>query len=361
MAESRPVILTCAQPTGRLTLGNYLGAIRNWTTLLDEHACYFGIVDLHAITVDYTPAELRRNTLSCVAQYIACGLDPERSHIFVQSHVTGHAELAWILGCLTPIGELQRMTQFKEKVAQLGFRQSEGGAADELRFADEEARPQASVNSGLLMYPVLMAADILLYNADAVPVGNDQRQHLELCRDLAQRFNHRYSETFTVPEPFIPEAGARIMSLQEPDQKMSKSDANQNATLFILDEPDTLRKKIMGAVTDSGNEIAVRDDKPGVSNLVRVFAAATGRTTESVEEEFAGQGYGAFKKTVAEAVAETLAPVRRRYHELIEDKAYLRSVFAAGAEAAQKRARKTLSKVYRKAGFVERPRPDKDG
>ncbi|MFO8026288.1 MAG: tryptophan--tRNA ligase, partial [Opitutales bacterium] len=194
MSESKPVILTCAQPTGGLTIGNYLGAVKNWATMLDDYECYFGVVDQHAITVKYTPAELRKNTLSCVAQYIACGLDPERSNIFIQSHVTGHTELAWVLSCITPIGDLQRMTQFKEKAAKLGFKVAEGEGGD-LKFAHEGARAQASVNAGLLMYPVLMAADILLYNADAVPVGNDQRQHLELCRDLAQRFNHNYSET----------------------------------------------------------------------------------------------------------------------------------------------------------------------
>ena len=223
---------------------------------------------MHAITVKYAPADLRANTLSCVAQYIACGLDPERSNIFIQSHVTGHTELAWLLSCITPLGDLQRMTQFKEKAAKLGFNVGEG---NDLKFSHEGARAQASVNSGLLMYPVLMAADILLYNADAVPVGNDQRQHLELCRDLAQRFNHTYSETFTIPEGFIPKAGARIMSLQDPSRKMSKSDENQSSTLYILDEPAQLKKKIMSAVTDSGNEIVARDDKPGVTNLLQIY------------------------------------------------------------------------------------------
>ncbi len=355
MSDAKPVILTCAQPTGALTLGNYLGAVKNWATMLDDYTCYFGVVDQHAITVKYTPAELRKNTLSCVAQYIACGLDPARSNIFIQSHVTGHTELAWVLSCITPIGDLQRMTQFKEKAAKLGFKVAEGEGGD-IKFAHEGARAQASVNAGLLMYPVLMAADILLYNADAVPVGNDQRQHLELCRDLAQRFNHTYSETFTIPEPFIPQAGARIMSLQDPERKMSKSDENQNATLYLLDEPKVLQKKIMSAVTDSGNEIKAAEDKPGVSNLLQIYAASSGREIAEIEDSLAGQGYGALKKEVADAVIAMLEPVQSKYRELIADKAYLEEVLSAGAALAQKRAFKMLAKVYRKAGFVERPR-----
>ncbi len=245
------------------------------------------------------------------------------------------------------------MTQFKEKAAKLGF---SAGESHDLKFTHEGARAQASVNAGLLMYPVLMAADILLYNADAVPVGNDQRQHLELCRDLAQRFNHQYSETFTVPEPFIPKLGARIMSLQDPLRKMSKSDANQGATLYILDEPAVLKKKIMSAVTDSGSEIVAREDKPGVSNLLQIYSAMSGRTVSDIESSLVGQGYGSLKTEVAEAVITALEPVQGRYRELINDKAYLESVLKSGAEAAQKRAYKMLSKVYRKAGFVERPR-----
>lgn len=354
MSEEKPVILTCAQPTGVLTMGNYLGAIKNWATMLDDYNCFFGVVDQHAITVKYTPADLRKNTLSCVAQYIACGLDPERANIFIQSHVVGHTELAWLLSCITPIGELQRMTQFKEKAAKLGFKVSDDES--DLKFSHEGARAQASVNSGLLMYPVLMAADILLYNADAVPVGNDQRQHLELCRNLAQRFNHNYSETFTIPEPFIPKAGARIMSLQEPTAKMSKSDENQNATLFILDKPDVLKKKIMSAVTDSGSEIKAAEDKPGVSNLLQIHTAISGTSTAELEDAFVGKGYGDLKKEVADVVIAALEPVQQRYDELIADKKYLESVLKNGAGEAQKRAYKILSKVYRKAGFVERPR-----
>ncbi len=355
MSSEKPVILTCAQPSGQLTLGNYLGAIRNWTTLMDDYECFFGVVDMHAITTRYVPADLRANTLSCVALYMACGLDPHRSHIFVQSHIIGHTELAWVLSCLTPIGELQRMTQFKEKAAKLGFKVAEGD--DEgVRFAHEGARAQATINSGLLMYPVLMAADILLYNAKAVPVGNDQRQHLELCRDLAQRFNQTYSDTFTIPEAYIPKSGARIMSLQNPLAKMSKSDENTQGTLFILDSPDVLKKKIMSAVTDSGSEVRNADDKPGVSNLLQILAAVTGDSIESLEASFEGKGYGAFKQAVADAVIAALEPVQTRYQALISDKAYLNDVLQKGADAAQKRAYKTLAKVYRKAGFVERPR-----
>ena len=353
MSEAKPVILTCAQPTGQLTIGNYLGAVKNWATMLDDYECYFGVVDLHAITVKYSPTELRKNTLSCVAQYIACGLDPERSKIFVQSHVIGHTELAWLLSCITPIGDLQRMTQFKEKAAKLGFK---AGEVNELKFTHEGARAGASVNSGLLMYPVLMAADILLYNADAVPVGNDQRQHLELCRDLAQRFNHTYSDTFTIPKPFIPKQGARVMALQDPERKMSKSDENQSSTLYILDEPSVLKKKIMSAVTDSSSEIVASDDKPGVSNLLQIYSTMSGRSVADIEVSLKGEGYGTLKKEVADAVISVFEPVQAKYKDLIDDKSYLEGVLRSGADAAQKRAYKVLGKVYRKAGFVERPR-----
>ena len=353
MSQAKPVILTCAQPSGQLTIGNYLGAVKNWATMLDDYECYFGVVDLHAITVKYSPADLRKNTFSCVAQYIACGLDPERSNIFVQSHVIGHTELAWLLSCITPIGDLQRMTQFKEKAAKLGFKLGEG---NELKFTHDGARSGASVNSGLLMYPVLMAADILLYNADAVPVGNDQRQHLELCRDLAQRFNHKYSDTFTIPKPFIPKQGARIMALQDPERKMSKSDENQSSTIYILDEPSVLKKKIMSAVTDSSSEIVASEDKPGVSNLLQIYSVMSGRTVADIEGSLKGEGYGTLKKEVADAVISVFEPVQAKYKDLIGDKSYLEGVLRSGASAAQKRAYKVLGKVYRKAGFVERPR-----
>lgn len=335
-ATSRPVVLTCAQPSGKLHLGNYLGAVGNWVNYLDSHECYFGLVDLHAITLPYTPAELRQNTFDCLAQYIACGLDPERAHLFVQSHIHGHTELAWVLGCLCPLGRLQRMTQFKDK----SLKQGDG---------DE-------VGSGLLFYPVLMAADILLYNADVVPVGEDQKQHLELTRDLATKFNHTYSDTFKVPEVHIPKTGARIMSLQHPDKKMSKSDEQQSGTLYITDEPNILRKKIMSAVTDSGSEVRAAADKPGITNLLNIMSAVTGKPISELEAQFEGQTYAPFKEAVAEAVIERLTPVREKYQAVVSDKKYLESVLKAGADAAQKRAYKTLGKVYRKAGFAERVR-----
>jgi tryptophanyl-tRNA synthetase len=364
MAENQPVskpksvVLTCAQPTGMLTLGNYLGAVRNWSTMLEDHDCFFGIVDLHAITNSYTPSVLRKNVYDCVAQYIACGLDPEKCNQFVQSHVTGHTELAWILTCLTPIGELQRMTQFKDKAAKLGFKVATPSEAetDSITFSHQGARAQSSINAGLLCYPVLMAADILLYNADLVPVGEDQRQHLELCRDLAQRFNGQYSETFKVPEAFVPKVGARIMSLTDPDRKMSKSDPNDKATLFVLDEPDRIKKKIASAVTDSGAEIKAVKEKPGVSNLLGIHSALSGQSLESLEAHFEGKGYGILKSELADMIIETLNPVRKKYNELVKNKDYLNEILAKGAEGAQKRAYKMLAKVYRKAGFPDKAR-----
>ena len=330
---AKPVVLTCAQPTGRLHLGNYLGAVLNWGRMQDDHECYFGIVDQHAITVPYVPARLRENTYSCLAQYVASGLDPARSRLFVQSHVIGHTELAWILGCLCPLGQLERMTQFKDK-----------------------SRKQESVDAGLLFYPVLMAADILLYNAALVPVGDDQKQHLELARDLAEKFNHRYSDTFKVPEPFISKVGSRIMSLQDPTAKMSKSDPNHAATVFVTDRPEDIRKKIMSAVTDSSAEVRSGADKPGVTNLLSIMSACTGRSVATLEAEFAGKGYGDFKKAVADAVVAMLDPVRLRYDELIKDRGELDRILKSGAEQAQATAFRTLSKVNRKVGFVERPR-----
>ncbi len=355
-SQEKPVVLTCAQPSGALTLGNFLGAIRNWATMQDDNECFFGIVDMHAITAAYVPAELRARSLSCLAQYMACGLDPERCSLFIQSHVTGHAELGWVLSCLTPIGDLQRMTQFKEKAARLGFkaREDEDGAG--ARFSHEGARQGAMLNAGLLYYPVLMAADILLYNADKVPVGDDQRQHLELCRDLAQRFNQTYSETFTIPEPYIGEHGARIMSLQAPERKMSKSDENPSATLFILDPPDLLRKKVMSAVTDSGGEIRPGADKPGVTNLLQILGTLKGQPVNDLVEGFAGKGYAVLKTEVADAVVAALEPVQAQYRELIADKGGLEGVLRSGAEAAQRRAYRTLGKVYRKVGFYPQPR-----
>ncbi len=331
-SKERPLILTGAQPSGEMTLGNYLGAVMNWAIMQDTYDCLFPVVDMHAITVRYVPAELRQRTLALAAQYIACGLDPAQSHIFVQSHVVGHTELAWILACLCPVGDLHRMTQFKEK----------------------SAKPGASINAGLLFYPVLMAADILLYNADLVPVGEDQKQHLELARNLAQRFNATYSDTFKVPEPYIPATGARIMSLQDPTKKMSKSDENPAACLLLLDPPEVIRKKIGSAVTDSGNEVRAAEEKPGITNLLTIFSAVTGRPVADLEAEFGSAGYGVFKKAVADAVVAKLEPVQKRYHELMRNKDYLSDVLKTGGDHAQRRAWKMLTKVYRKTGFVPR-------
>ena len=330
---SRPVILSCAQPTGALHLGNYLGAVLNWSRMQDSYECYFGLVDQHAITVPLEPAKLRAGTLDLLAWYLACGLDPARAHIFVQSHIIGHTELAWVLGCLCPLGQLERMTQFKDKSAK-----------------------QESIGAGLLFYPVLMAADILLYNADAVPVGEDQKQHLELARDLAEKFNRIYSDTFKVPEPYMAKTGARVASLSNPEKKMSKSDEDTAGTLYLSDPPNILRKKIMSAVTDSGSEVTAREDKPGVANLLSILSAVTGREVKECEAQFAGQGYGTFKAAVADAVISTLEPVQQKHAELMKNKDHLLEVLKAGNEAAQKTAYKTLSKVYRKVGFLERPR-----
>ena len=329
----RKVILTCAQPTGKLHIGNYFGAIRNWAGMIDEFECFFGIVDQHAITVPHVPAELRKASYSNLAQYIACGLDPEKCHLFLQSHIIGHTELAWILGCLCPIGQLERMTQYKDK---------------------SQRQDSGFIGAGLLNYPLLMAADILLYNADRVPVGEDQKQHVELCRDLAVKFNNTYSETFRVPEVYIPRTGARIKSLQDPLKKMSKSDANQSGCVYLLDPPAVIRKKIRSAVTDSGTDVRAAEDKPGITNLLTLLSAATGHSIPELERQFAGSQYGPFKDAVADAVARALEPIQARYAEIHEDKAYLDRVFKEGAEVAQKRAYRMLSKVYRKTGFVPR-------
>ena len=354
MSEAKPVILTCAQPTGLLTIGNYIGAVKNWATMQEDFECFFGIVNMHAITVRRTPAELRKASYSCLAQYIACGLDPEKSSLFMQSHVVGHAELAWVLSCYTPIGDLQRMTQFKEKAAKLGFEVKTEG--DDMRFAHDGAKAQASVNSGLLYYPVLMAADILLYNANAVPVGEDQRQHLELTRDVAHRFNTVYSPTFNIPDAYIPKAGAKIMSLQNPTRKMSKSDEDQGGTLYLLEKPELLAKKIKSAVTDSDTQIRFAPEKPGISNLLTLLSVLSGKPIDQLEKDYASSNYATFKQDVADVVVETLRPVQERYHAIIDDKPLLDSILKAGAEKAQSRAYKTLTKVYRKVGFVERVR-----
>ena len=331
MSENKKRIFSGIQPSGNLTLGSYMGAIKNWVALQDEYDCLYCIVDMHAITVRQVPADLRRRSLEQLAQYLACGLDPKKNIMFIQSHVPQHAELSWVLGCYTQFGELSRMTQFKDKSA---------------KHAD-------NITAGLFTYPVLMAADILLYQADAVPVGEDQKQHVELCRDIATRFNYVYGDTFTLPEPFIPKMGARIMSLGDPTSKMSKSDPD--GCVFLLDKPEDIMRKFKRAVTDC--DTAVRFDpqeKPGISNLLTVYCTATGKTVEEAEEEFCGQGYGIFKPAVGEAVVELLRPIREETTRLLADKAYLESVYKDGAERAQALAVKTLRKVYKKVGFVAR-------
>ena len=326
---SKKRIFSGIQPSGELTLGSYMGAIKNWAELQDEYECLFCVVDMHAITVRQTPTDLRRRSVSQLAQYIACGLDPQKNIMFIQSHVPQHAELSWVLGCYTQFGELSRMTQFKDKAA---------------KHAD-------NITAGLFTYPVLMAADILLYQTDLVPVGQDQKQHVELCRDIAQRFNGVYGDVFTLPEPFIPKLGARVMSLGNPANKMSKSDPD--GCVFIMDKPEDIMRKFKRAVTDC--DAAVRFDKenkPGVSNLLGIYCAATGRTLAEAEEEFAGQGYGIFKPAVAEAVVELLRPIREEAVRLSDDKAYLEGVYRDGAERARRLAERTLRKVYKKVGFV---------
>lgn len=333
--EQKKVVLTCAQPSGNLHLGNYFGALKNWCSYVDTYECFFGIADMHAITVPYVPANLRKNVYDLVSIYIACGMDPAKCHIFLQSQITGHTELAWILACLCPVGQLERMTQYKMKSAKQGD----------------------SVGGGLLYYPALMAADILIYNADAVPVGEDQRQHVELTRDLAIKFNNTYSDTFRVPDLNIPTAGAKVKSLQDPDKKMSKSDENQAGCVYLLDAPSVIKKKIASAVTDSGHEIVAREDKPGVSNLLAIMSACTGKSVADLEKAFAGEtNYGPFKAAVADAVVAVLEPIQKRYAEVSQDKALLDRVLAEGAEAAQRRANRLMSKVYRKVGFLERSR-----
>ena len=334
-AVEKKRILSGIQPSGDLTLGSYLGAIRNWAAMSDEYDCYYMLADMHTITVRQVPADLRRHTLTQVAAYIASGLDPEKNVLFVQSHVPAHAQLGWVLDCYTMFGELSRMTQFKDKSA---------------KNAD-------NINAGLFTYPALMAADILLYQADLVPVGGDQKQHVEICRDIATRFNGIYGDTFKLPDPYIPQVGARIMSLTTPTSKMSKSDKDQNGCIYILEKPEDILRKFKRAITDSDTERCVRFDpenKPGVSNLMSIYAAVTGKSMEEIEAEFDGQGYGAFKPAVGEAVIECLRPIREETERILKDKAYLESVYKAGAAKASYVANKTLRKVYKKVGFVAR-------
>lgn len=323
-------VLSCIQPSGMLTLGNYLGALKNWKAMQNEFDCTYAVADLHAITVRQEPAKLRTQIYSTYALMLALGLDSEKSTMFIQSHVPEHTALSWLLSCYTQFGELSRMTQFKDKSA---------------KHAD-------NVNVGLFSYPALMAADILLYKPDFVPVGADQKQHLEIARDIAIRFNHIYGDVFTVPEPYIPKIGARVMSLQDPTKKMSKSDENTNAWVAILDDRDTVIRKFKRAVTDSEACVRMSDTKPGISNLIGIYSAVTGKTTEEVEHEFDGCGYGAFKLAVGEAVADELAPIKARYDEIIADKATLEKIYRDGAERAERVARKTYLKAMKKVGFV---------
>lgn len=326
-------ILSGIQPSGALTLGNYVGALRNWVTLqkTDEYECFFMLADLHTITVRQIPKDFRKNAMDLLALFIACGIDPEKSPIFFQSHVPAHLQLSWVLTCNTYMGELSRMTQFKDKAK----------------------KHATNINAGLFTYPSLMAADILLYQADLVPVGHDQMQHLELTRDLANRFNNAYSETFKVPEAYIPKVGARIMSLQDPTQKMSKSDTNENGYILLLDPIDQVIKKIKRAVTDSGSEVKRGDGKAGVENLMSIYSAVTGMSMDEIESAFVGKGYGEFKTAVAEAVAETLRPIQERYLDLMKNKDYLEKIYRDGAGKAAYIANKTVAKVYRKVGLIQ--------
>ena len=330
MLGDKKVTFSGVQPSGNLTIGNYPGALRNFSKYSEEFQTFYCVVDMHAITVRQIPAELRRRTYETLALYIACGLDPEKNCLYVQSHVPAHAELSWILNCYTMFGELGRMTQFKDKSA---------------KHAD-------NINAGLFTYPTLMAADILLYQTDVVPVGIDQKQHVELARNIANRFNQAYSETFTVPEPIIEKSGMKIMSLADPTKKMSKSDENTNAVVYILDDKDTIIRKFKRAVTDSDTEIRYAEGKDGINNLMSIYSCFTGKSFDEIEAEFAGRGYGEFKLAVGEACADALAPVQAKYNELLSDKAYLENVMKNGAEQASYFARKTLTKVKKKIGFV---------
>ena len=329
--EEKKIMLSGIKPSGDLTLGSYLGPLRHWPKMIEEYDCYYFMADLHAITVRQDPAALRRRTLEQLAQYIACGLDPEKCTLFIQSHVHQHAELGWVLNCYAMFGELSRMTQFKDKSA---------------KNAD-------NINGGLFTYPSLMAADILLYQPDFVPVGEDQKQHVEICRDIAGRFNGIYGDVLKAPQPYIAKVGARIMSLSTPNSKMSKS--QPEGCVFLMEKPEDIARKFKRAVTDSDTERCVRWDlehKPGVSNLMQIYASATGKSYEEIEREFDGKGYGAFKPAVGEAVVEVLRPIREETGRLLADKAYLEGVYRAGAEKAEYIANKTLRKVYKKVGFL---------
>ena len=328
----KKIVFSGVQPSGALTIGNYIGAIKNWVGLQDEYDCYYCIVDLHAITVPQIAKDLRRNTLDVLALYMACGMDPEKSTLFIQSHVPAHLELSWVLNTMTYMGQLNRMTQFKEK----------------------SRRAEENLNAGLFTYPVLMASDILLYQTDLVPVGDDQKQHLELARDLSERFNNRYSPTFKVPEPLIKETGARIMSLQNPESKMSKSDEDENGYILLLDDKVAITRKIKRAVTDSLGIVAYNDEQPGIKNLLNIYSIFSNREISDIVASYEGEGYGKFKNDLAEVVVEGLTPIQEKYKILMDDKDYLEKVYKAGAEKAEHQARKTLQKVYRKVGFIQR-------
>ncbi len=335
MEKERKVLYSGMQATGKLTLGNYIGALKNWVNLNENYDCFFGVMDLHSLTVRQNPTEFRQNARRIYTQYVAAGLDPKKNCIYFQSHVSAHAELGWILDCFTYMGELNRMTQFKDKSA---------------KHAD-------NINAGLFTYPSLMAADILLYQADLVPIGNDQKQHLEICRDIAERMNNIYGDIFTIPEGYFPKQGARIMSLAEPEKKMSKSDENVNATIYLNDDRDTIIRKFKKAVTDSDAEIRYdRENKPGVSNLMEIYGVVTDQTMDQVAAEFEGKGYGDFKMAVGEAVADMLDPFHARYDELAKEKTFIDECIKENAEKASYFANKTLRKVHKKLGLVERIR-----
>lgn len=331
MEKEKKILYSGMQATGTLTLGNYLGALKNWVNLCDEYECFYGVMDLHSLTVRQNPTEFRQNARKLYALYVAAGLDPEKNCIYYQSHVPAHAQLGWVLDCFTYMGELNRMTQFKDKAA---------------KHAD-------NINAGLYTYPVLMAADILLYQADVVPVGIDQKQHLEITRDIAERFNNLYGEVFTVPEAYFGKNSAKVMSLQDPTRKMSKSDENVNATIMLLDDKDTIIRKFKRAVTDSEAEVRYGEDKPGISNLMDIYGCVTGKTNDEITVEFAGKGYGDFKLAVGEAVADELAPLQKRYEELLKDKAYIENCIKENDAKAAYFANKTLRKVHKKIGLTE--------
>lgn len=334
MLDGKKVLYSGMQATGSLTIGNYLGALKNWVSLNQEYECFYGVMDLHSLTVRQNPAEFRQRARALYTLYVAAGLDPESNCIYFQSHVSGHAELSWLLSCYTYMGELNRMTQFKDKAA---------------KHAD-------NINAGLYTYPVLMAADILLYQADVVPIGIDQKQHLEITRDIAERFNGLYGEVFAIPEPFIGKAGAKVMSLQEPEKKMSKSDENPNASVYLMDDPDTVIRKFKRAVTDSDSEVRWSEQKLGISNLMEIYGVCMDKSNEEIEREFDGRGYGDFKMAVGEAVVSVLKPMQDRFTELMSDKTYIDGMIKKNDEKARYASEKTLRKVQKKLGLVERIR-----